>query len=112
MYRKKSDFDVLIDNAESMFDDLGNCFDTALNDKKTKMNVVGSIFGLTKSVAKLALNTTGCVIKNVPKAVVTVASVKREIVTAIEEEIYEQKKQAQKDALDEKIKHLRLKAEK
>ncbi len=109
MYREKSDCDVLIDNAESMFDDLGNCFDTAFDDKKTKMNVVGSIFGLTRSIAKLALNTTGCAIKNVPKAVVVVANAKRELVTAIEEEIHEHKKQVQIDALDAKIKHLRVK---
>ena len=110
MYRKKSDCDVLIDNAESMFDDLGNCFDTVFDDKKTKMNVVGSMFGLTKSIGKLALNATGCAIKNAPKAVVAVAAVKRELVTAIEEEIHEQNKQAQKDALEEKIKQLGLKA--
>ena len=81
----------------------------AFDDKKTKMNVVGSIFGLTKSIGKLALNATGCAIKNAPKAVVAVAAAKRELVTAIEDEIHEQNKQAQKDALDEKIKQLGLK---
>ncbi len=109
MYKKKSDCDVLMDNAESMFDDLGNCFDTAFDDKKTKMNVVGSIFGLTKSIGKLALNTTGCAIKNAPKAVVAVAAAKRELITAIEEEIHEYNKKAKQDALDEKIKQLGLK---
>jgi len=71
------------------------------------------MFGLTKSLGKLVLNATGCAIKNAPKAVVTVAAVKRELVTAIEEEIYEhnkQAKQAKQDALDEKIKQLGLKA--
>ena len=58
MYKKKNDCDVLMDNAESMFDDLGNRFDTALDDRTTKMNVIGSIFGLTKSIGKLALNAT------------------------------------------------------
>ncbi len=109
MYRKKSDCDVLMDNAESIFDDLGNCFDTAFDDRKTKMNVVSSMFGLTKSIGKLALNATGCAIKNTPKAVVAVASVKREIVTAIEEEIHEHKKQVQINTLAEKIKYLGLK---
>lgn len=106
---KKSDCNILLNNAEDMFNDLGDCFDTALNDKKTKMSVVGSIFNLGKSLTKLTFNTGVCAVKNVPKAVVAVAAVKREVVTAIEEEIHSHQKQMKVDALNEKIKLLELK---
>ena len=109
MYKEKNDCDVLMNNAESVFSDLGNCFDTAFDEKKTKMNVIGSIFSLGKSLTKLTVNAGCCVVKNIPKAVVVVAAAKRELVTAIEEEIHEHQKQVKEDALNEKIKHLRLK---
>ena len=110
MYKEKNDCDVLMDNAESMFSDLGNCFDTAFDEKKTKMNVLGSIFSLGKSLTKLTVNTGVCIVKNTPKAVVAVASVKRELVNTLEEEVHGYQKQVKLDALDEKIKHLQLKA--
>ncbi len=107
MRTRKNDCDIILNSAENVFNDLGNCIGTAFNDRKTKMNVVGSIFSLGKSLTKLAFNTTGCAIKNTPKAVVAVTNAKRELVSAIEEELHEQKKQAQKDALEEKIKQLK-----
>ncbi len=85
---KKSDCDDLLNNAENVFDDLGNCLESTFDEKKTKMNVLGSIFSLGKSLTKLAVNAGVCAVKNTPKVVVVVASAKREIVTAIEEEVH------------------------
>ena len=109
MSKIKSDCDIILDSAENMFSDLGNCIESTFNEKKTKMNVVGSIYRFGKSLTKLTLNTGYCAIKNTPKAVIAVSSMKRELVESIEEGIENQKKQAKKDALDAKIKHLSLK---
>lgn len=106
---EKSDCDILFKNAEDTLSNLGNCFEYSFDDKKTKLDVVGSIFGFVGSLTKLTFNATGCAIKNAPKAVVAVASTKRELVTAIEEEIQTHQKQLKEDALNEKIKQLRLK---
>ncbi|MDF1884129.1 hypothetical protein JHD49_09275 [Sulfurimonas sp. SAG-AH-194-C21] len=104
--KQKSDCDVILANTENVFKDLGNCFDTALDERKTKMNVVGSIFGVLGSLTKLTFNVTSCAIKNAPKAVVAVAAAKRELVGVIEEEYMDYKKQQKEDALNEKIKQL------
>ena len=100
---------VLIDKAELAINDLGHCIDTVLDTKKTKLNVVGSIFRFTSSLTKLTFSATSCAIKNIPKVVVAVAAAKRELVNVIEEEVRETQKQYKEDALDEKIKQLRLK---
>jgi len=103
---KKSDCDVLLNNTENVFKDLGNCFETAFDEKKTKLNVVGSIFGLLGSLTKFTFNVTGCAIKNAPRAIVAVAAAKREVVGIIEEEYMDYKKQQKEDELNEKIKQL------
>jgi len=108
-YKKKSDCDILIDGAEDSLKKLENCFESAFDKKKTKMHVTGNVLRFGLSLTKLALNATGCAIKNAPKAVVAVAAVKREIVNTIEEEVRETQKQYKEDALNEKIKQLRLK---
>jgi putative N-acetylmannosamine-6-phosphate epimerase len=109
MKTQKSDCDILLDNAENMFGSLGICIDTVTDDKKTKMNVLGSIFGLGKSITKLTFNAGYCAIKNTPKAVVAVAAVKREIITAATAEYNRYQKQIKKDTLDAKIQQLKLK---
>jgi hypothetical protein len=43
MKTSNSDCDILLGNAENMFNDLGKCLDTAFDKNKTKMNVVGSL---------------------------------------------------------------------
>ena len=110
MLKKKSDCDILFNNTEDVFKDIGSCFERAFDEKQSKMSVVGSIFNLGKSLTRLTFNTGVCAVKNAPKAVVAVAAVKRDIVNAIEEEIHEQQKQAKIDALDAKIKQLGLKS--
>ena len=107
---KKNDCEVLFDSGKDIFEDLGNCLDSALDDKKTKMNVVGNIYSLGKSLTKFTFNAGYCAVKNAPKAVLAVASAKRGLMTAIDDEINEHNKQLKESALDEKIKQLRLKA--
>ena len=109
-YKQKSDCDRLLHNAEDSLQKFENCFETAFDERKTKANVVGSIFRFGVSLTKLALNTTGCAIKNAPKAVVAVAAIKRDIVHAIEDEIQENQKQLKVDALEQKIKKLKYKS--
>jgi hypothetical protein len=101
-----NDCDVLIDKFEHTLLDLENCFDTVVDDKKTKMNVVGSIFRFGKSLTKLTFNVAGCAIKNTPKAVVAVAAVKKEIIDAGEEIFHEGNKELNKLVLDLKIQEL------
>ena len=105
----KNDCEILLGNAENMLNDLGKCLDTAFDKNKTKMNVVGSIFSLGKSLTKLTFNAGYCAVKNAPKAVVAVASAKRELVNALEDEYNQYQKQLKEDALNEKIKQLQLK---
>ncbi len=104
-----NDCDFLIGKLEHTLDDLENCFETVVDDKKTKMHVLGSVFGFGVSLTKLTLNVAGCAIKNTPKAVVAVAAVKREIITELENEYNQYQKEQKEVALNEKIRHLRLK---
>ena len=107
---EKSDCDIVFDNVEDTFNRLGSCLEDTFDERKSKSDVVGGIFGLVGSLVKLTVNTSTCAIKNAPKAVVAIASIKEEIVTAVEEEIHAAQKQLKEDALNEKIKQLRLKA--
>ncbi len=109
MKSRKNDCDILLDNAENAMNDLGRCFGSLLDEKQTKMDVVGTIFGFGKSLTKLTLNVGICAIKNTPKAVVAVASAKREFVNTLEIEYNNYQKQLKEEALDDKIKQLKLK---
>jgi len=108
-HEAKSDCAVLEDNFINVFENLGECLDSVVDEKKTKMNVVGSLFGIVGSIGKLALNTTGCAIKNAPKAIVAVAAVKRELIEAGTQEWNKYQKQQKEEALHEKIMQLKLK---
>ena len=106
---KPSDCDFIVDEIEHTFDSLGNCFDTIVDERKTKMNVVGSIFSFGFSLTKLTFNVAGCAIKNAPKAIVAVADIKREIIDAGTQEWNQYQKELKEDALNEKIKQLKYK---
>jgi hypothetical protein len=108
-YKKRSDCEVLINGAEDVFSSLGDCFESAFNKRKSKMNVAKNVFKFGGSLTKLAFNTTSCAIKHAPKAVVAVAAAKREVVQVIEDGINQHQKQMKEDALDEKIRALMLK---
>jgi len=105
-----TDCDILIGKAENTLHSLENCFDTIVDEKKTKLNVVGSIFGFAFSLTKLTFNVAGCAVKNTPKAIVGVAAVKREIVADLENEYNQYQKELKEEALHDKIRQLQLKA--
>ncbi len=104
---KKSDCDIILNDFENVFGSIGNCIDSAFDEKKSKMQVVGSIFGIGKAATKLLWNGTGCAVKHTPKAIVTAAKYKREFVDSVTEEIGNIQKQMKEDELDEKIKRLK-----
>jgi len=106
----RSDCDVIIDDLENTFGNLGNCLESIVDEKQTKMSFVKNLFKFGGSLTKLALNTTSCAIKNTPKVVVAVASAKREVVHAIEDEWTQYQRQQKEEVLEEKIKQLKLKA--
>ena len=105
-----TDCDVVIDRFEHTLLNLENCFETVVDDKKTKMNVVGSIFGFGFSLTKLTFTVAGCVVKNTPKAVVAVAALKKDIIESGTQEWNKYQIELKEEALNEKIKQLQLKA--
>ena len=104
---KKRDCEIIVDNIGDVFSNVGECFETVFDEKKKTSGIVGNIFGLGASLTKLGWNVGSCVVKNTPKAVVAVASAKRELVEVIEDGYKEHQKQVMKDALDQKIKRLK-----
>ena len=110
VYRKKeSDCDVLLNDVENVFGSIGDCIDNAFDDKKSKMQVVGSIFGILGVTTKFLVHGTTCAVKNTPKVIATVASAKRELTDTITNEYQQYQQELKEDALDEKIKQLKCK---
>lgn len=109
MKKNHSDLDQLANDVEEVFGDLTNCINDVINIKETKSDVVKSFFSMGGSLANLAFNATSTVVTNTPKLVVAVADVKREIVNDIETGMRELQKQQKEEALEEKIKNLKLK---
>ena len=105
--RKRSDCDIIKNDFEDLFGNLGNCFDTAFDEKKSKMQTVDSIFIFGKSVLKLGFHGGTCVVKNTPKAIATVADAKRKLTDGISEEYAKYQRELKEDALDKKIKRLK-----
>ena len=104
-----TDCDFLIGKAENTLHSLENCLETVIDDKKSKMNVIGSIFSFGFSLTKLTFSVAGCAVKNVPKAVVAVAAGKKEIITDLENGYREYQKELKENALEEKIEQIALK---
>jgi len=109
---EKSHCDIILNDAENVFESIDRIFDTALDENKTKMQVAGSIFGFGKNLLKFGYHTTACAAKNTPKAVVSVAKYKRELTDTITEEISKIHKEIKEDALDQKIQALAMKTKK
>lgn len=103
---KENDCDVLMTKAENTLHSLENCFDTMIDEKKTKMNVVGSVFSFGFSLTKLTFNVATCAVKNSPKAFVAVVAVKREIVSDIEDGYKQYKKEEKEKELTDKIRQI------
>ncbi len=106
-FEKKNDCDVILDDVESLFGSIGNCFETAFDERKTKMQVMGSILSILKPTTKLLWDGTSCAVKNTPKAVTAIANVKRELTDTITEEYHEYQKELKEQALEEKIAQLK-----
>lgn len=105
--KSESDCDILLNDAENVFGSIGKCFDNALDDRKSKMQVAGSVFGILGATTKFLFRGTTCVVKNTPKAIATVANAKRELTDTIANEYQEYQKELKEDALNEKIKQLK-----
>lgn len=105
--KRQSDCDVVLDRLENTADLIGECAESIFNEKKTKINVLNNMFKLGYSLTKLTIGTVGCIVKNTPKAVVAVSSIKRDITSEIESEWNKHQKQLKEDALQRKIKQLK-----
>ncbi|WP_457749966.1 hypothetical protein [Sulfurimonas sp.] len=103
---KKNDCEILISKAEATYSDLENCLDNIFDEKKSKLNVVSSFFRFGFSLTKLTFNVTSCAIKNVPKAVVVVAAVKRELIEEMQTDWQKYQKEQKEIALEKKITQL------
>lgn len=108
MKRKKSDCEIIKGDFDNLFGSIGNCLETSLDDKKSKMQVVGSIFGIFGSTTKLLWHSTGCAVKKTPKAIATVANVKRELTEIITDDYQQYKKELKEEELNTKIKELKI----
>ena len=67
--KSESDCDILLNDVENVFGSIGKCFDNALDDRKSKMQVAGSVFGILGATTKFLFHGTTCVVKNTPKAI-------------------------------------------
>ena len=105
--KSESDCDILLNDVENVCGSIGKCFDNALDDRKSKMQVAGSVFGILGATTKFLFHGTTCVVKNTPKALATVANAKRELTDTIANEYQEYQKELKEDALNEKIKQLK-----
>jgi len=94
----------LIINFENVFGSIGECFDAALDEKKSKTDVAKGVFEIVKSLLKFGFDGTKCIVKHTPKAVVTVANAKRELTENIGSEYQKFQKEQKEQALEEKIK--------
>ncbi len=66
LIKRKTDCELIADNFENIFSDLGDCFDTTFDEKKSKTDVAGSVFSLGKSITKLAWGLGSCAVITPP----------------------------------------------
>jgi len=100
---------LVLNDLENVLIGVGECFDTLIDERQGKMEVIGSLFKLGKKVGKLGLDVGACAIRNTPKAVVTVAKVKREITETLTEEYYKIQKEIETKELEESIRKIKQK---
>ena len=74
---------------------------------KNEENLTRELMDVGVFSIKLLWEASKFIVKNTPKAIVTVAQVKREIVDALSEEIGETQKKIKEDKLEEKIRHMK-----
>jgi hypothetical protein len=103
---KPSDFDIISNDFENLFGSFEKCLEAAVDSRKSKMDVTVGLFSIVRETLKLGIHGTTCIVRNVPKAVTTIASVKREVIEGITDEYQQHQKQVKLDALDEKMAQL------
>jgi hypothetical protein len=110
MSHKPNDCEIILHDIEDLFLGVGNCIDTLVDEKRGKSEVLGTLFDLGKKVTRLGWDAGVCAVRNTPKAVVTVAKVKREVKEALTEEYYRLQQEIKKEELEESIRQLKHKS--
>jgi len=108
--KKNSDCDMLLNDVENVFGSIGKCFDDALDDRKSKIQVIGSMFGILGATTKFLFHGGTCVVKHTPKAIVSVSSAKRELTDTMTKEYHKYQKEQKEKALEDKIAQLKRKS--
>ena len=104
---KKNDCEVVGDDIINVFSDIGECFETVVDEKKKTSSIFGNLFNVAKSTTKLVWDVGSCTVKHTPKAIVAIAEIKRDIsdgIVKIHNEIEKEKLEAE---FDEKIKKIK-----
>ena len=76
---KKKSCEIIQDDIGGVFSDIGNCFETVLDEKKKTSGLIGNLFSLTKSVTKLTWDIGNCAVKNTPAAIDVISELKKEL---------------------------------
>jgi len=100
--------EVIGDDVVNVFSDIGECFETVFDENKKNSGLFGNLFSLGKSATKLTWDLGSCAVKNTPKAIATIAEVKREISDIIVETHNEIQNERLEDEFNEQIKRLEL----
>jgi hypothetical protein len=95
----KNDCDILMDDLSTFGKSLERSIDTMTSNHTTKTAIAGSLFGIGKSLTKLAWDAGKCTIKHTPKAIATVSEAKQEFIEASAEEYYTFKKEMLEEEL-------------
>jgi len=104
----KNDCDILLDDLSNFGKSLERSFDTITSERATKTAIAGSLFGIGKSLTKLAWDAGKCTIKHTPKAIATVSEAKQKLIEASTEEYYTFKKEMLEEELNNDLARLRL----
>ncbi len=109
MSKQKTDLDKIEDNVTDMFDSIEHCFDALSADKKRASGFLKGLFGFGVHCTKLTYNLVFSAIKYTPKAVTTIAKVKRDVSDEIVGAYNEIQKEKLEDNFNRKIKELKKK---
>ena len=101
--------EIVKEDVGDFFDSVATCFEHTVNERSTKLDVVGSLFGMGASLLKLGFNGTVCAIANTPKAVVAVADAKHQFVEDVTQEFSRIKQEDEERRLEEKIEQMKAK---
>lgn len=108
-WTKKKDADNLIDDMNNVFSKIGVSLDTIFDDKKNKHQIVNSLFDVAGTIMRFLFTGTVYAVKNTPKAIISVVSIKRELTNSMVNEYQQYQKRIKEDTLNHKIKQLKLK---